>query len=147
MLMLSAGQSLPCSLCAALQQRKLGSKIVLSFICLLQRVQSIRQHCPATQTPEQHQEHPGLYAQAPLVPAYSALQHRQLDILKPLGLAPEDVKLPLSPRSEDAYARINEEFDLLYSQLQDPGEQAGQNHTEVTKQALCTLCSYHSSQA
>ena len=67
------------------------------------------------------------------MPAYSALQHRQLDILKPLGLAPEDVKLPLSPRSEDAYARINEEFDLLYSQLQDPGEQAGQNHTEVTK--------------
>ena len=145
--MLSAGHSLPCSLCAALQQRKLGSKIVLSFICLLQRVQSIRQHCPATHTTEQHQEHPRLYAQAPLMPAYSALQHRQLDILKPLGLAPEDVKLPLSPRSEDAYARINEEFDLLYSQLQDPGEQAGQNHTEVTKQAFCTLCSCHSSQA
>ena len=61
----------------------------------------------------------------------SALQHRQMDILKPLGLAPEDVKLPLSPRSEDAYARINEEFDMLYSQLQDPGEQAGQNHAEV----------------
>lgn len=60
----------------------------------------------------------------------SALQHRQMDILKPLGLAPEDVKLPLSPRSEDAYARINEEFDMLYSQLQDPGEQAGQNHAE-----------------
>ncbi|KAL3162457.1 hypothetical protein ABBQ32_010122 [Trebouxia sp. C0010 RCD-2024] len=58
----------------------------------------------------------------------SALQHRQMDILKPLGLAPEDVKLPLSPRSEDAYARINEEFDMLYSQLQDPAEQAGQNH-------------------
>ena len=55
-----------------------------------------------------------------------------MDILKPLGLAPEDVKLPLSPRSEDAYARINEEFDMLYSQLQDPGEQAGQNHAEVT---------------
>lgn len=63
--------------------------------------------------------------------AHSALQHRQMDILKPLGLAPEDVKLPLSPRSEDAYARINEEFDMLYSQLQDPGEQAGQNHAEV----------------
>lgn len=56
-----------------------------------------------------------------------------MDILKPLGLAPEDVKLPLSPRSEDAYARINEEFDMLYSQLQDPGEQAGQNHAEVRK--------------
>lgn len=54
-----------------------------------------------------------------------------MDILKPLGLAPEDVKLPLSPRSEDAYARINEEFDMLYSHLQDPGEQAGQNHAEV----------------
>ena len=65
--------------------------------------------------------------------ACSALQHRQMDILKPLGLAPEDVKLPLSPRSEDAYARINEEFDMLYSQLQDPGEQAGQNHAEVCR--------------
>ena len=62
----------------------------------------------------------------------SALQHRQMDILKPLGLAPEDVKLPLSPRSEDAYARINEEFDMLYSQLQDPGEQPGQNQLEVS---------------
>ena len=62
----------------------------------------------------------------------SALQQRQTDILKPLGLAPEDVKLPLSPRSEDAYARINEEFDMLYSQLQDPGEHAAQNHAEVT---------------
>lgn len=56
-----------------------------------------------------------------------------MDILKPLGLAPEDVKLPLSPRSEDAYARINEEFDMLYSQLQDPGEQAAQNHAEVCR--------------
>lgn len=59
-----------------------------------------------------------------------------MDILKPLGLAPEDVKLPLSPRSEDAYARINEEFDMLYSQLQDPGEQAGQNHAEVTSNCM-----------
>ena len=63
--------------------------------------------------------------------ACSALQQRQTDILKPLGLAPQDVKLPLSPRSEDAYARIDEEFDLLYSQLQDPGDNAGQNHAEV----------------
>lgn len=54
-----------------------------------------------------------------------------MDVLKPLGLAPEDVKLPLSPRSNDAYARINEEFDLLYSQLQEVNEQAGQNHAEV----------------
>ena len=64
-----------------------------------------------------------------------------MDILKPLGLAPEDVKLPLSPRSEDAYARINEEFDMLYSQLQDPGEQAGQNHAEVCR--LCAVFSRH----
>lgn len=63
-----------------------------------------------------------------------------MDILKPLGLAPEDVKLPLSPRSEDAYARINEEFDMLYSQLQDPGEQAGQNHAEVSSQAVWVAC-------
>lgn len=54
-----------------------------------------------------------------------------MDILKPLGLASDDVKLPLSPRSDAAYARINEEFDLLYTQLQEPHEQAGQNHTEV----------------
>ncbi len=68
-----------------------------------------------------------------------------MDILKPLGLAPEDVKLPLSPRSEDAYARINEEFDMLYSQLQDPGEQAGQNHAEVSAQAVLIAClmQYH----
>ncbi len=65
-----------------------------------------------------------------------------MDILKPLGLAPEDVKLPLSPRSQDAYARINEEFDMLYSQLQDPGEQAGQNHAEVPMPNVITtpLC-------
>lgn len=63
-----------------------------------------------------------------------------MDILKPLGLAPEDVKLPLSPRSEDAYARINEEFDMLYSQLQDPGEQAGQNHAEVNSLAVWVTC-------
>ena len=61
-----------------------------------------------------------------------------MDILKPLGLAPEDVKLPLSPRSEDAYARINEEFDMLYSQLQDPGEQAGQNHHTEVFNSVCT---------
>lgn len=75
-----------------------------------------------------------------MVVCCSALQHRQLDILKPLGLAPEDVKLPLSPRSEDAYARINEEFDLLYSQLQEPGEQAGQNHAEVLPAAAPCTC-------
>ena len=61
-----------------------------------------------------------------------------MDILKPLGLAPEDVKLPLSPRSEDAYARINEEFDMLYSQLQDPGEQPGHNQLEVNSPPLVT---------
>ena len=72
--------------------------------------------------------------------ACSALQHRQMDILKPLGLAPEDVKLPLSPRSDDAYARINEEFDLLYSQLQEPNEQAGQNHAEVLLALHTALC-------
>ncbi|KAK9829619.1 hypothetical protein WJX72_006915 [[Myrmecia] bisecta] len=41
------------------------------------------------------------------------------DMLKPLGLSDENGKFPLSPRSETAYTRISQEFDVLFHHLAD----------------------------
>ena len=52
----------------------------------------------------------------------SYLQH-QGDVLGPLGLTADAVKVPLSPRSQQAYQAINTEFDTLFAKLQPDTEQ------------------------
>jgi hypothetical protein len=46
------------------------------------------------------------------------------EILDPLGVTKEELHLPLSPRSEQAYKRINEEFEFFYRQLPGTGATA-----------------------
>ena len=63
-------------------------------------------------------------------------------MLGPLGLTADAVKVPLSPRSQQAYQAINTEFDTLFAKLQPDTEQVQSAAPAVRRlhERFCFCC-------